>query len=674
MSPSTKAIDDSPDPMIGKTLGGKYTLRRVIGRGGVGLVYLAERADGDRDAVVKVLAPQWASDDEALARFEREAARLNGLRHPNIVSMLDFGRDGRDAYLAMEYLQGELLSEYVDRNRYLTLEQFVPIAAQILKGIGHAHSREMMIRDIKPANVMLCERKGRANFVKILDFGLAKLVKGDMAITEDHVMGTVGYLSPEQIKGDPLDLRVDVYALGIMFYYMLAGRAPFAGDDNAAVFYKTVNEPPPDLAETAPHGEDLPKGLVKLIHRCLAKNRDDRPSDADEIVEGLIDVVPAAMFRLPRAETAAHGIPKLPAGYGNTGMMELLGDERSPSARIDAAQSTPRPGDLVAVTTPLPAAETEPSAADLDAGPDDFADDADRGRSMFGALAIGVLLAAVAGGIAAYVFSGQNETSTPPTAAVTTDKPPPGPDLAAVASELADAEALLDAGKLDEAGDILDAVRTDAASDTKLQARLLRAEGRLKTARLLAVAKKFEDDGNEKAALAAYRDVIEHDIGNAPAREAIVRLSGEAAPPPPDAKPATLSITSEPTAEVFIDGKSAGKTPYSGEVPAGTHAVKLTARRHHPWETTVEIDGEAQTLEVELDSTRKPKRNTSSSSSSSSSSSPSATPPPDPTPKPDPTPPPDPEPPKTSKKKASPFLPTKKDDKSSVFLPTKKNE
>ncbi len=672
MSSSTKAIDDTSDPMIGKTLGGKYTLRRVIGRGGVGLVYLAERSDGDRDAVVKVLAPQWASDDEALARFEREAARLNGLRHPNIVSMLDFGRDGRDAYLAMEYLQGELLSEYVDRNRYLTLEQFVPIAAQILKGIGHAHSREMMVRDIKPANVMLCERKGRANFVKILDFGLAKLVKGDMAITEDHVMGTVGYLSPEQIKGDPLDLRVDVYAIGIMFYYMLAGRAPFAGEDNATIFYKTVNEPPPDLRTAAPHGEDLPDGLVDLIHRCLAKNRDERPSDADEVVEGLIDVVPAAMFRLPRAETAAHAIPKLPAGYGNTGMMELLGSDQSPSGMIDVEKATPRPGDLIAVTTPLPAAETEPSPAEIDPDPDDFADAVPRGRSVFGALAIGILLAAVGGGIAAYVFSGRNEPTPTPPAAVTTDQAPTGPDLAAVAAALADAEALIDAGKLDEAGDTLDALRATAAGDATLDARLRRADARLKTARLVAVAKKFEDEGNKDAALAAYRDVLEQDISHAAAREAIVRLSGEPVPPPPDAKPATLSITSEPTAEVFIDGKSVGKTPYSGQVDAGTHAVKLTARRHHPWETTVEIDGEAKALEVALDSTRKPVRPTGPTPTPSSSTS--TTPTPTPTPPTHPTPPPEPEPAKTTPKKDSPFLPTKKDDKSSVFLPTKKNE
>src|SRR5690606_27732467 len=151
MSRSIKAIDPTNDPLVGQTLGDRYAIKKIIGRGGVGLVYLARDELEPRDVVVKVLAPQWAEDDEALARFEREAKRLENLRHPNIVAMYDFGQEDRTAYLVMEYLQGELLSAYVDRNAALTLAQFVPIAAQILKGIGHAHSREMMVRDIKPA-------------------------------------------------------------------------------------------------------------------------------------------------------------------------------------------------------------------------------------------------------------------------------------------------------------------------------------------------------------------------------------------------------------------------------------------------------------------------------------------------------------------------------------------
>lgn len=392
MSRSIKAIDPTNDPLVGQTLGDRYAIKKIIGRGGVGLVYLARDELEPRDVVVKVLAPQWAEDDEALARFEREAKRLENLRHPNIVAMYDFGQEDRTAYLVMEYLQGELLSAYVDRNAALTLAQFVPIAAQILKGIGHAHSREMMVRDIKPANVMLCERKGRANFVKILDFGLAKLIKGDAPITEEHVIGTVGYLSPEQIKGEALDLRVDVYALGVMFYYMLAGHAPFHGENNAAIFYKTVNEEPRDLRQVARDADNLPAGLVKLVHDCLAKHRDKRPNDADEIVERLIDVVPAAMFRLPKSEVA-QGVPALPPGYGNTGMMELLAASDGEPERRSAERREPT-SVRKAITRPIPVAETAPStpASDFETGTHLAVAPRSRGwmvGAIVGALAIG---------------------------------------------------------------------------------------------------------------------------------------------------------------------------------------------------------------------------------------------------------------------------------------------
>ena len=431
MSRSIKAIDPTGDPLVGQTLGGRYAIKKIIGRGGVGLVYLARDELEPRDVVVKVLAPQWAQDDEALARFDREAKRLENLRHPNIVAMYDFGQEDRTAYLVMEYLQGELLSAYVDRNAALTLVQFVPIAAQVLKGIGHAHSREMMVRDIKPANVMLCERKGRANFVKILDFGLAKLIKGDAPITEEHVMGTVGYLSPEQIKGEALDLRVDVYAIGVMFYYMLAGHPPFRGDNNAAIFYKTVNEEPEDLREVARDAASLPDGLVSLVHDCLAKHRDKRPRDADEIVERLIDVVPAAMFRLPKSEVAA-GIPALPPGYGNTGMMELLSvGEGQASAGAPRAR-TPAPGTHKAVTRPIPVAETAPStptASDLETGAHPVAP----GR-RYGTLAGALAVVLGIGGLAWMLTPGAEEAAaTAPAGA------PAGEDAERTPAAVADA-------------------------------------------------------------------------------------------------------------------------------------------------------------------------------------------------------------------------------------------
>jgi len=318
------------EPLVGQTLAGKYTIRCLIGRGGVGVVYLATERGTEREVVVKCLAEHWLTDAEAVARFEREARRLDSLRHPNIVTMCGFERaDGR-AFLVMEYVRGRLLSDYISAHGRLTFEAFVPIAAQILKGMGYAHSRETMIRDVKPSNVMLCERKGRANFVKILDFGLAKLLRGETRITEEHVIGTAGYLAPEALKGERGDLRVDVYAAGVLFYEMLSGHLPFEGSSDASVFYKTVNEAPVHLRERLPLGHGVPDPLIALIHSCLEKDPARRPADANIVVEQLIDAVPSSLFRLPRvgesgaSTSSSSGSTSL---VGNTGVLDLMGLE-----------------------------------------------------------------------------------------------------------------------------------------------------------------------------------------------------------------------------------------------------------------------------------------------------------------------------------------------------------
>ncbi|MEM9460731.1 MAG: serine/threonine-protein kinase [Myxococcota bacterium] len=325
--PAYSAPSPSADPLIGATLGGRYTIRRLIGAGGMGLVYLADQAGKPREVVVKVLAPHWLNDDAAKRRFDREAQALSSLRHPNIVEMFDFGREGDRAYLVMEFLIGVPLSKYLRDRPILPLPEFVPIAAQILKGTGYAHSREVVVRDIKPGNVMLCERQGRANYVKMLDFGLAKLVHDENPITQDQTLGTLGYIAPETVAGHDPDLRVDVYALGVLFYQMLCGRLPFddQSGNSAAMLYQTVHNEPTPLTELLPYGHDIPEGLIDLVHCCLRKVPDSRPADANVLVEQMIDVVPAAMFRLPSAPSHA-GRPSESASamnvLGNSSLLE----------------------------------------------------------------------------------------------------------------------------------------------------------------------------------------------------------------------------------------------------------------------------------------------------------------------------------------------------------------
>ncbi|HET6584291.1 MAG TPA: protein kinase [Nannocystaceae bacterium] len=596
MKQSTKPSDPVSDPLIGQTLGDKYTITRLIGRGGVGLVYHARQIEPARDVVVKVLSPHWERDAEAMARFDREAKRLAGLQHPNIVEMFDYGHDQGRSYLVMEHLDGELLSDHVARKKKLSLEEFVPIAAQILKGIGHAHLREMMVRDVKPANIMLCERKGRANFVKILDFGLAKLLRGEHPITEEHVMGTVGYLAPEAIKGEPLDLRVDVYAIGVLFYYMLAGKLPFDGETNAAVFYKTINDPAPDLHDVLGDDSGVPDGLIDLIHSCLEKDRARRPHDADRIVEQLIDVAPASMFRLPRSSTERHGVPiTLAPGTGNSGLMELVNAERPGSAEIqlDGSMPTPPPGTV----RPLASSPTRPHASIT--GPHGRVPDLSgdtvavpTARTM-GLVAISVITGAllailVVGGVVLFM---KDDGDKQPASASAQANERSGEVDPRVSAQLDEIDAKIAAGQLDVAATALDQVRGAAAQDAGLRARVERLDKKLAVERLVATAATLEAQGDIAGAITAYRDAVEADPAHAASRAALSRLSPkEADDKSVDAAAYGLvDITSRPLANLQVDGAPLGTTPFHGKLPVGRHDIRLSARGYNSWSGTFEV-------------------------------------------------------------------------------------
>ena len=299
-APANKATPNNP--FLGKTLGERYRIDKLIGRGGMGLVHLAKESKHGRDVVIKMLAPHWADDKNAIARFEREGLRLAQLTHPNIVELFDIGHEDGQSYIVMEFIRGEPLRRFLGRRGRLSVEEFIPLANQILSAVGYAHSRSMMLRDIKPSNIMLTEHLDKANFVKMLDFGLAKLVDGDdVEITKAHVIGTAGYLAPEQIKGEDVDVRVDVYALGILFFVMLTGKSPILGENDGAVLYNHVHGEPLKLGSLLPNDHDVPQPLMDLIHRCMDKDPNQRPKDASEAADELQKCVPAEMFGLPDA-------------------------------------------------------------------------------------------------------------------------------------------------------------------------------------------------------------------------------------------------------------------------------------------------------------------------------------------------------------------------------------
>jgi len=540
--PSSANLEPGADPLIGHTLGGKYTIEQMIGRGGMGHVYSATTEDdgGERQVVIKMIAPPLAQQPQAMARFEREAKRLDGLRHSNIVEMFDYGRDGGRAYIVMEYVDGELLSDFMSRKGPLSLAEFVPIAAQILKGVGHAHSRDLMIRDIKAANVMLCERKGRANFVKIIDFGLAKMLEGEEDITKQHFIGTSGYLSPEQIKGVEIDLRVDVYALGVLFYQMLSGRMPFEAENDTTLLYKHVHEFPTPLSEVLPDDHGVPDELIHLIHDCLEKDPDARPRDANDIVEKLIDCVPMAMFKLPavsataeRTAISALSTAALNAPTGQTATylkIDEVTDHQSPAATSDSALASPEP----AVATPAPAS--------------------DEGKSKLGIIIGSVVAAAALAGVAVLFLNGGKDDEADASEDASAQPETADADGSKLETVISEAEALVADGKLDEAQTKLDRVRGQLDSAPELAGTVDRLDKQIEVGGLMQTAKQLDADGVSAAAIKAYEDVIAADPTHAEARARLEELRSEAAPPSePKPKP-------KPDVEPQDDGGSASKS------------------------------------------------------------------------------------------------------------------
>jgi serine/threonine-protein kinase len=259
-----------------RVLAGRYELDAVLGQGGMARVFRGKDSVLNRTVAIKVLSPQFAGDDQFVARFRREAQAAAALNHPNIVSVYDTGSQGDVHFIVMEYVEGRTLRDVIRQEGPLLPERAAEIAEEVARGLSAAHQAGLVHRDVKPGNIMIT-REGE---VKVMDFGIARTSTGDTLTQTAAILGTASYLSPEQAQGEPVDARSDIYSLGCVLYEMVTGRAPFTGDSPVTIAYQHVREQPVPPRQINP---DMPQGLEAVVMKAMAKNPENRYGSADEL-------------------------------------------------------------------------------------------------------------------------------------------------------------------------------------------------------------------------------------------------------------------------------------------------------------------------------------------------------------------------------------------------------
>lgn len=294
-------IEDSIDaPFLGRTIAKRFQIQNLIGEGGMGQVYTAHHLQLDRTVCVKVLRPGLQTDPAVLKRFEREARSASRLHHPNSIQVLDFGVDQGAMYLAMEYVDGQTLRDILLAEYPLSEARVCHIVAQVLAALAEAHAANVVHRDLKPDNIMVSQLRESPDFVKVLDFGIAKILEGEDNLTAaDMLCGTPQYMSPEQAGGRTYDGRADLYSIGVILYQLITGDVPFNGRNPLEVLSKSQNQAPMPIHEKRPGANASPQ-LVSLVMRALSKDPERRPQTAEAFRRELLSIRQAALASASR--------------------------------------------------------------------------------------------------------------------------------------------------------------------------------------------------------------------------------------------------------------------------------------------------------------------------------------------------------------------------------------
>lgn len=289
---------------IGRDLAGRYHIQELMGQGGMSAVYKAEDPNLKRVVAVKMIHSHLSSDPGFVSRFEEEATSIAQLRHPNIVQVYDFNVEDEIYYMVMEFIPGETLQDNLKRlnnvDRRMSLEDVVKYMVNVCEAADYAHDRGMIHRDIKPANIMLSVFEQAI----LMDFGIAKIIGGQQHTATGAVVGTALYMSPEQIKGQQIDRRSDIYSLGVTLFEMVSGRPPFEADSAMTLMMMHVNDPVPNLQDLNP---DVPDEMAAVINKALAKTPNERFQTAGEMATALNNVIGKPAIPPPVTESDAMG-------------------------------------------------------------------------------------------------------------------------------------------------------------------------------------------------------------------------------------------------------------------------------------------------------------------------------------------------------------------------------
>jgi len=333
----------SNDPYIGCTIDGRYKVEAVLGEGGMGVVYRCRHKIIDKKVAMKVLRADMARDNEVTERFLNEARAASAIGNQHIIDISDFGQlpDG-STYFVMEYLEGIPLTDVIDDDKPIPIQRMLHIARQLAEGLSAAHQADIVHRDLKPDNIYLITRGGEKDFVKVLDFGIAKVSTGEGKLTRaGAVFGTPHYMSPEQAAGAPIDHRGDIYSFGVILYELSSGRVPFDADNFMGILTQHMYKAPVPIRALVPQPQGVPPGLEAIVLKCLSKRPEQRYQSMDEVIAeldkmraGLVpDAVPEMMarsggFNVPadyfkKGAAMPAPVPATPAGTRGRGRWPL---------------------------------------------------------------------------------------------------------------------------------------------------------------------------------------------------------------------------------------------------------------------------------------------------------------------------------------------------------------